>query len=71
MAAHVQDGRPRGLQSVPDRARAAFRMAEEGATRAEIAKAFGVSPAAVHQWMAMVRNAEKDAESIAANGRRW
>lgn len=70
MSAHPSDGRPRGIQSVPDRARAASRMVDEGTmTIAEVAKLFGVKRATVHEWRKRVRDAEVDARNLERLGR--
>lgn len=69
MSAHPSDGRPRGIQSVPDRARAASRMVDEGTSVAEVAKLFGVKRATIHEWRKRVKDAEVDARNLARLGR--
>lgn len=51
---------PRGLRSVPDRALVAYRLIEEGKSRREVAAELGVSLSAVVQWLAAIREHERD-----------
>lgn len=51
---------PRGLVSVPDRARAATRLYAEGSTAKDVALVYRVSVGTVRQWLKQVRDAERD-----------
>lgn len=64
MPTHPYDGRPRGIQSVSDRARAASRLVDEGTSVGEVARLFGVKRGTVHEWRRRLREAEEDARNM-------
>ena len=69
MSAHPNDGRPRGIVAVGERALAAARMVAEGSSYAEVAATYGVTRSTVATWMAQVREATEDARNRAAIAR--
>ena len=66
VSAHPNDGRPRGLQSLSDRARAAGRLVlVEGKSRAEVAAMYGVAKGTVQSWVEQYREHERDQRLVA------
>lgn len=67
MSAHPSDGRPRGIQSISDRARAAAHMVlEEGKSRKEVADLYGVSRGTVQSWVEQYRDWQRDQKNLEA-----
>ncbi len=61
------DGKPTGIQSLPDRARVAARLVyDENKSRAEAARELGVSVGCIANWLEIYQTWQRDQRLVAA-----